>query len=326
MGKEAKKTKNNTVKNKPETGKPKNIKNNNVKKKPETEKPNFMRKKLRLIIPVIVILCIIGLVLFTLNSDVIDIDESSDEAKAQLIVESGNVQVKSGGGLWASAQNGTLLYQSDSVKTGSNTSASIVLFKTSIIRLDSNTEVTIREIQQAEETSVEIEQNSGRTWNTIKKISGIDDYEVQTPTTIASVRGTSFDVYILANGNITISVGNGTVNVTSYKDGQIIHSIEVPEYLSLTVDPGNLDKIPNPIPYEEDAWILENQQKDDELIKDLKEELYKRIEPFLPELRELLDGNPTDEEIEVLIEGYILGEWSLPADSPDWAKKLFEFA
>ncbi len=309
MGKEAKKTKNNTV-----------------KKKPETEKPNFMRKKLRLIIPVIVMLCIIGLVLFTLNSDVIDIDESSDEAKAQLIVESGNVQVKSGGGLWASAQNGTLLYQSDSVKTGSNTSASIVLFKTSIIRLDSNTEVTIREIQQAEETSVEIEQNSGRTWNTIKKISGIDDYEVQTPTTIASVRGTSFDVYILANGNITISVGNGTVNITSYKDGQIIHSIEVSEYLSLTVDPGNLDKIPNPIPYEEDAWILENQQKDDELIKDLKEELYKRIEPFLPELRELLDGNPTDEEIEVLIEGYILGEWSLPADSPDWAKKLFEFA
>ena len=40
------------------------------------------------------------------------------------------------------------LYESDSIKTGEDTSASIILFKSSIIRLDNNTEVTIGKLIQ----------------------------------------------------------------------------------------------------------------------------------------------------------------------------------
>ena len=300
--------------------KTKNKSNKKTESKPESKKVQSSRKKFLPLISVIIIICIIGLVWLTLNPQV-----SAEEAKAQLIIDSGTVQVKHAGESWTAAENGMYLYQSDSVKTGDNTSASIILFETSIIRLDSNTEVTIQKlIQQVEETSVELEQVSGRTWSTISKMSGMDNYEVQTPTTVASVRGTSFDVYILANGNITISVGNGTVNVTTYKDGEVQYSIEVPEYLSVTVNPENLEQTPDPKPYEEDEWILGNQQKDEEFQGNLKEEIYIRLEPFMAEIKGLY--GVTDQELEALVDGYILGYWTLPADSPDWVKKLFEFA
>ncbi len=315
MGKEAEKKSKNKSKNKQVDKKPIESKNSESE-----EKPGFSRKKLSLIMSVLVIICIIVFAWIALNPEV-----AADELKAQLVIESGEVQYKSTGGTWTTAENGMDLFESDTVKTGDNTSASIILFKSSIIRLDNNTEVTISKLIEEDETSVEIEQNSGRTWNTISKISGIDNYEVQTPTTVASVRGTSFGFYYLADGNISVTVGNGTVNVTTYENGQPLYSIEVPEYLSLTVDPKKLDEKPKTKPVEDDDWFNENQEKDEELIGDLKEEIYKRIEPFLPELRELL-GGPTDEELEALIEGYILGYWTLPDDTPEWARKLFEFS
>ena len=281
------------------------------------EKPKPTSKRLIAVIAVIVVICVIGLMWFVLSSD-------ATTARAELIIDSGTVQVKHSGESWISAENGMDLYESDSVKTGDDSSASIILFKSSIIRLASNTEVTLKDIIEEEETSVTIEQDAGRTWNTVQKMSGIDNYEVQTSTTVASVRGTSFDVYILANGNITITVGNGTVNVTTYEDGEIVSSIEVPEYLYVTIDPKYLDKMPELKPYEVDEWILENLQKDEEFRADLREELYSRIEPFIPELKETF--GMTDEELDVLIDGYLSGYFEIPSDAPDWAKKLFEFS
>ncbi len=284
------------------------------KEKIESKKSN---NKLRLVVSIIIIFCLIGFLWFFLSPNA-----SASEEKAQIIDIVGTVQI-SHDGVWKSAENGTYLFESDSVKTGSNSSATIVLFKSSIIRLDSNTEVIIKEILEEEETSITIGQEAGRTWNTISKISGIDNYDVQTPTTVASVRGTTFDVYILADGNITVSVTNGTVNVSNFKDGKIINSIEVPEYLAVTVDTKNIENKPKSEPYKQDEWIIKNQEKDEKFRGDLKEELYKRIEPFLPELRQKY-GGPNDEELDALIEGYILGYYHLPKDSPEWAKKLFE--
>ena len=299
-----------TKKNKPEK---------KTEPKSESKKVQSSGKKFLPIISIIVTVCIIGIAWLMLSPSV-----EADEANAQLVIDSGTVQVKHEGESWTSAENGMLLYQSDTVKTGDNSTASIILFKTSIVRLDSNTEVMIKELIQQEETNVILSQDSGRTWNAVSKMSGIDNYEVQTPTTVATVRGTAFDVYILANGNITISIGNGTVNVTVYENGEIVHSIEVPEYISVTVDPDNLGETPDTQTFEPDEWILLNQEKDEEFIGNLKEELLDRIEPFRDELKELF-GGPSDEELDVLIDNYIMGSFELPANTPDWARKLFEF-
>jgi hypothetical protein len=324
MGKEAEnKSKNKKVKNKTKKSTKTEIKEKSTKQAEKTqtkEKTSSFSRPLRYIVPLIILVLIIVVLWVAFTPDV-----TAEEVKAQLIIDTGDVQVKSEGGVWTTAENGMDLYESDSIKTGDDTSASIILFKTSIIRLDNNTEVTIEKlIQDSKETSVEIEQSSGRTWNTVSKISGIDNYEVQTPTTVASVRGTSFGVYYLADGNISVAVANGTVNVTTYIDGEPQFSIEVEEYLSLTVDPKKPGKKPKTEPVEEDEWFEENQEKDEDLVSDLKEEIYMRIGPFLPEVRELF-GGPTDEELEALIDGYILGYWTLPEDTPEWARKLFEF-
>ena len=276
-----------------------------------------MRKIFLLIIPVIVVFCIIGFLWFTSKAD--------DEVRAQLIIEAGIVQVKHSGESWISAQNGMLLRVSDAVKTGDNSSASIVLFKSSIIRLDSNTEVIIKKIlQQAGETGITIQQDAGRTWNTVQKISGIDNYDVQTPVAVASVRGTSFDVNVHANGTTDVSVIIGSNNVSSKKDGQVVYTIEVNENESVTIDPNAINQTLKTKPFEKDDWILENLQKDEELREKVKEELYRRIEQYIPELKERYDV--TDEELDVLLDGYLLGYYDLPPETPDWIREIIELS
>jgi len=283
-------------------------KNKNTPKK--KRKSTSMRKKILLILPIMAIICIAGFVILTLTSDVV---------KAQLIIESGTVQVKHTGS-WTEATSGMELYQSDSVRTGYNASASIILFKGSVIRLDNNTEITLKKIIQQEETSVTIQQDAGRTWNTVQKISGIDNYEVQTPTTVASVRGTSFDVNVHANGITVVSVIKGMVNVSKTENGTVF-IVELNENWSITVDH---DEMGQQQPFEPDDWIQDNLLKDDTFKGDLKEILYSKIEPYIDDLKNLY--GMTDEEIDVLLDGYINGDFSIPSDTPDVYKKLFELS
>lgn len=272
-----------------------------------------------MIISIIVIVCIVGVLWIVLSSE-------TATAKAELIIDSGtDVQIKHSGDSWMSAESGMELYESDSVKTGEDSTASIILFKSSIIRLANNTEITLKEIIKEAETSVKIEQEAGRTWNTVQKMSGIDNYEVETPTTVASVRGTTFDVYILADGNITITVVNGTVKVTTFNEnGDVVSEIDVPEYLYVTIDPNKLAEVLDLKPYEIDDWILDNIQKDEEFRENLRQELYNRMEPFIAEIKEKYGVK--DEEIEALVDGYLSGKFVIPSDAPEWAKKLFEFS
>jgi len=285
-------------------------------------KSKTLNKKLRLIIPLIVIICVIGFVWIFFISDSV----KADEPKAQLVIDSGTVQVKHAGESWTIAEDGMYLYESDSIKTDNNSIASIILFRSSVIRLDNNTQVTIKElIHDADNKGVTIQQNVGRTWSTVSEASGMENYNVETPTAVASVRGTSFDYYILLNGTIIISVGNGTVNITVFRDGEVAHTIEVPKNLSVIIESYNLDDPPKTKPYKKDDWIRENIDKDEELYEDLSDELRSRIEPFLSDLKGLLDEYPSDMEIDVLIDGYLSGVWDLPDDAPDWVKDLFEF-
>ena len=293
-------------------------------KKSKSEKTKVNKKtkttsskiKILFIVSIVVIICIVGLFWFMQSPNVV---------KAQLIIESGDIQVKHAGGSWISAQNGMDLYQSDSVKTGDNTSASIVLFESSIIRLDSNTELMLQElIQQDGETSVTIKQDAGSTWNTVSKMSGIDNYDVQTPTTVASVRGTAFVVIVESNGTTYYGVEHGILNVSSISNGTIQDTIDVSGNKSVIIYVDMVDKSLEIKSFDKDDWILENLLKDEQLVMDIKEELYKRIEQYIPELKELY--GITDEELDVLIDGYLLGYYDLPPETPNWIREIFELS
>ncbi len=285
------------------------------KKKQEVKSKN---KKTLLIISIIILICIIGILWFIIN-----LGEAT--VKAQLIIESGIVEIKHEGDDWSTAKNGTILYQSDIIRTGNNTEASVVFFESSIIRLDSNTEIILKElITEAEKTSITIQQNSGRTWNTVLKVSGIDDYEVQTPTTVASVRGTSFDVYIQSNNLTDVGVGRGVVIISKIDNNTIIDSIELKMNEAVSIYGDNIDQILKIRDFFLDDWVLKNQDKDGEFKTDVKADLYKRIDPYIDDIKERWDV--TDDEFDVLLTGYVNGNFDLPPDTPEWIIDLMELS
>jgi hypothetical protein len=279
-----------------------------------------MGKKKLLLIPVIVIAAIAAFMWFTLNPSV---------AAAQLVIDSGTVEVMHAGGDWTPASSGMLLSQSDSVRTGENSAASIILFESSIIRLDSSTLVTLQELLQAGgETSVGIKQDLGRTWNTVLKISGIDDYEVQTPTTVASIRGTSFDIRVEEDGETDVGVGRGKLKVTIYviEDGvtQVKHEIELDKDELVNVDPDIIDRLPEKTTFVLDDWARGNMQKDEEFLEKVKQDFYRRVGPFIPLVKQ--QYGVTDEQLDELIDGYLRGEYELPPETPDWARDIIELS
>ena len=304
----AEKMRNKTHKNKIQSNK------NQTTKEVKQKKFN---KKLRLIISIIVIFCIIGVVWFVFISDF----AKAEKPKAQLIIESGTVQIKHMGESWINAEDGMYLYESDSIKTGDNSYASIIFFKSSIIRLDSNTEVTIKKLlHDIEKTSVTIQQDSGRTWNTISRISGIDDYNVETPTAVASVRGTSFDIDVDEEGISVVKVIKGIVNVT-YTISGTVYTVKLNESYSLTV---GYDETGEPQPFELDDWITNNLLNDEQFKEDLKNTLYERIQPYIDYLTEEI--GMSYKEIDALLIGYIEGEYDIPPETPDEYKKLFDLS
>jgi len=274
------------------------------------------KKRTSFIVSAVVILCVIGLVFLVLNPGVVEAT-----ATAELVDISGVVEVKQGE-TWTTAESNMELYESDSVRTGENSSASIVIFKGSIIRLDSNTEVTLTEIiQQEEGNSVTIDQEFGRTWSTVQGISGIDDYEVQTPTAVASVRGTSFDVNVSENGTTIIGVIRGIVNVSTTINGTV-YTVELNENYSVTVD---FDEMGDPQDFDQDDWIANNLLKDEGFVEDIKSVLRERIEPYLDEIADLLGEPIPEEHIDVLIGEFIQGR-SLPPETPDHILEIFDLS
>lgn len=108
--------------------------------------------------------------------------------KALLYIEEGNVEVNTGKG-WTAATNEMELRQGAKIKTTEGT-ATIVLMEGEIIQLQPNTEITLDGIG----SKIAITQTTGETWNKITKISGVKEYSVTTPTTVATVRGTAFSL------------------------------------------------------------------------------------------------------------------------------------
>ncbi|MFH1064552.1 MAG: FecR domain-containing protein [Candidatus Woesearchaeota archaeon] len=152
-----------------------------AKKNDPKESSNSRSSKLNLkiMIPVAAVLLLAGVSLFFLLG--------SNTRVAFLNIEEGTVEVDTGKG-WAPANDGMDLSLEDKVRTLSG-KAVLVLYESIIVQLDADTEVMIEELSKK---NVKLYQNSGSTWNKFASIVGIHSFEVETPTTVATVRGTEF--------------------------------------------------------------------------------------------------------------------------------------
>ena len=97
----------------------------------------------------------------------------SESPAAVLIVDGGSVQVAQSP--YRDTTGETNLKEGDSIKTGTDGRASVVLFGGTVVRLDSNTEINLKTLAKEKgNRKVSINQTSGRIWSRVIKLSGID--------------------------------------------------------------------------------------------------------------------------------------------------------
>jgi hypothetical protein len=178
---------------------------------------------------VLVIILLAGVSLYSMVA--------SDTTEAFLYVDEGEVMVDSGKG-FIIGENEMKLSQGDIVKTGDGSHATIIFYESEVLNLGPNSEVVIETLNPNE---VKSSLREGEAWNRIARITGTRTYSVQTPTSLATVRGTSFYVNVL-KGTDTLFVGDGLVNTKSLDSGIEVDltQLEKVEISNQGIDPREL--------------------------------------------------------------------------------------
>ncbi len=218
--------------------------------------------------------------------------EKKMESLATLAVHSGEVFVNDG-----SASAGMDLHAGDIIKTMAKSKASVVFFDSSVLRLDENTEIVVKKLAKG---SVDLKQSAGQTWSRVLKLSGIQEYTIETPNTVATVRGTGFAVKV-SDGDTKVMVKEGKVRVVSFEENVMVAEAMVTENMGMIVT----DEAPSEMEMEfmgAESWVDENFAADDEFIDEV-------VHDYMEENSELFAKmNLTAEEMEASVEDFATGQ------------------
>lgn len=208
-------------------------------------------------------------------------------------------------------KTGDILEEERMVDTSTGALANIYFGDGSVLKIDSETRVELRS-SQFEKTSgklkVKIWLTIGRIYSQIKSLATLDsEWQVETPNTIAAVRGTAFGVEF-AKGKSTVVATENMVEVAA-KDpatNQIIEESKtiLKEKEFVTVDEKNILKIKTekkPLKVEKTSeeilnrtWIKRALEETKKTIKEIKVEENKKVE-------EILKAEEPQKKIETII-------------------------
>lgn len=149
-------------------------------------------------------------------------------ASTSLTILSGDVSVRHGSDAFVAAVDGETLNAGDAVRTAADARAILTYFEGSTVTIEPASEISIDNAETLADggTVVAMTQTLGRTWHVVTKlITGSSKYEVKTPASTASVRGTEFQVD--ADANVT------TVTTT---EGTVMQRVDDPSTGGATVD------------------------------------------------------------------------------------------
>jgi hypothetical protein len=224
----------------------------------------------------------------------------SESPPATLIVESGDVQVAQSPLRPVSGE--VQLKKGDKIATGSNGRASVVLFGSSVIRLGNNTNLTIEELTQSRENrNVRIKQDSGRVWNKVLKLSGVDNFQVATPQSVASIRGTAFESWV-RDGITATSVVEGTLNIQSAATGL---GVDVAENAAADTLTGENPTVRGLVVND---FILENIERDREFVLQLREKIKAKYWVYIALAKS--QYKLTDEQVDKYLDDALAGKYS----------------
>lgn len=137
----------------------------------------------------------------------------SEHMKAIVVFVKGSATVMKGDEK-TSLHIGDILKSGDTVNTDANSQVDLSLTENTMVRIRQNSVINLREIARTVDGGerIKLGLESGSALNHVTKLGKKDDYKVYTPTSVASVRGTSFEVQV-KDGHSTITVGEGAVHV-----------------------------------------------------------------------------------------------------------------
>jgi hypothetical protein len=176
------------------------------------------------------VVLIVALALGVGSSVVLAPEANAVVSVSTLTVVDGAVLISHAGAEFKSAREGDVLVAGDTIRTGSDGAAEITYFEGSSVRLEAETEIVVERLRTEADggTVIGMMQTLGRTWHVVTKlISGSSRYEVRTPSSTASVRGTIFavDVHVDADGP--------AATVTT-SEGVVVHSAADPAVAQVT--------------------------------------------------------------------------------------------
>lgn len=150
----------------------------------------------------------------------------SSRASAKVLVKSGSVQVDSGSG-YESVSNELKLKHDYKVKNIDG-DAAIVIFDSIIVDLQKGSEVVVSDLVK---DNINLFQAKGSTWNKFMKLAGIGSFQISTPKSVATVRGTEFgvseDEVLVADGIVDVSFDSSSVSLFALQKSQIRDGVVV---------------------------------------------------------------------------------------------------
>jgi hypothetical protein len=171
--------------------------------------------------------------------------EKASAASMVLSIIDGTADVARGSA-FARAGDGHVLLAGDRVRTSDQGHAVVTFFDGSTIEIEPATTITVVEAAAtvAGAITIQLEQAIGRTWASVRSLTHADSkFEIKTPTTTATVRGTGFVTDVLASGATTVTATDGIVAVSA--QGQ---TVVVPAGSLTTVQPSGPPTPPLPAP------------------------------------------------------------------------------
>jgi len=223
-----------------------------------------MGKLVKILIGVIIFLLIMGAAFYFL------ILRDSTEI-ATLTIKKQKVEVNTGGD-WQQASDSRLLL-SDSIRTLDGR-ALVILHESILINMKENSELSIKDLDKDKPS---ITQKSGKVWSKFTGMSGIENYEVETPNTVATVRGTAFLSKIEGSASIFIS-GEGNVELRSGSNSLMLGAGEK----GVNRGDGSITK--EPLTAEERAEIIELMKESLDDIKILRKKIINKHSAVLQRL------------------------------------------
>jgi hypothetical protein len=150
------------------------------------------------------------------------LDPAKSEEQAVLVLESGLVTFKLPGSetYQTLAQEETYIPNGSFIKTEKDSYARVFFPDNSLVSLDQQTEIQV----VYNNSEITIQQLIGKTWNRVQTVAKGGSFKVETPNTIAAVRGTVFGVEVDQDQNSSVNVDESEVEVSSFeldKEGKV---------------------------------------------------------------------------------------------------------